>query len=353
MNIHPISFGASFIVKQSKETGIDANVMTNEIVMSDKARNIGVNVPEYNLTASYETKGEVATFPSNKIEEKHFASLFKNLFLMDKNNLNHNDLDIGHVFYSDDGTVEFDCFRFSAPFIENSQKKYSLPDFMMPTNQINYENASLSLYVAQIPDQEEKRDFVKSYLKASRKYHKDKVDLMLQDSGTNYPSDMKLYELVQEWVFINPDDKMADLMIKKLDFLAKQRLAFTEWDEGNASCGHTFSKERRLNSIPIYLDAVKSAIEYSDEAKKLSEKTSYSESKYYNFESKVGEYFANTYLSWIEGMANWNFEDKRVKPLSDEEREVLSASYKEILNAQLSEKPAKIDEYLKLYNSKL
>lgn len=353
MSIQPISFGASFTVKQGQSSGIDATGMNKEVIVADKARQIGVDVPTYNISLSYETKGEPASFPANKIEEKHFASLFKNLFLMDKNNLNHNDLDIGHVFYSDDGRVEFDCFRFSSPFIENKTKKYSLPDFVMPTNQINYENASLSLYVAQIPDQEEKRDFVKSYLRASREYHKNKVNLMLSDSDTNYPSDMKLYELTQEWVFLKPDDEMADLMIQKLDFFAKQRLAFTEWDEGNGACGHTFSKERRLNSIPMYLDAAKSAIEYSNKAAELSAKTSYSTSKYYDYESKLGEYFANTYLSWIEGMADWNFRDERVKPLSEEERQELSTTYKDILNSELSEKPAKIDEYLKLYNSKI
>lgn len=353
MHIQPISFGASFTVKQGKSSGIDADGMNKEVIVTDMARQIGVNVPTYNISLTYETKGEPASFPLNKIEEKHFASLFKNLFLMDKNNLNHNDLDIGHVFYSDDGSVEFDCFRFSSPFVENSQKKYSLPDFIMPTNQINYENASLSLYVAQIPDKEEKREFIKSYLKASRNYHKDKANLMIQNSRINYPSEMKLYELVQEWVFIKPDNKMADLMIQKLDFFAKQRQAFTEWDEGNGACGHTFSKERRLNAIPMYLDAVKSAIEYSIKARELSSKTNYSESKYYDYESKLGEYFANTYLSWIEGMSDWNFRDERVQPLNDDEREELSASYKKILEANLSEKPAQIDEYLKLYNSKI
>lgn len=352
MSIHPISFGAAFTVKQGPKSGIDAAGMNKEVIVAEKARQIGINVPTYNIALNYETKGETASYPANKIEQKHFSALFKSLFLMDKNNLNHNDLDIGHVFYSEDGSVEFDCFRFSSPFIENKTKKYSLPDFMMPTNQINYENASLSLYVAQIPTQEEKREFIKSYLRASREYHKNKANLMLSDSATNYPSDMKLYELVQEWVFIKPDDKMADLMLQKLDFLRKQRLAFTEWDEGNGACGHEFDKERRLDSIPMYLDAVKSAIDYSNKAAQLSDKTSYSEEKYYNFEAKLGEYFANTYLSWIEGMADWNFRDERVMPLIEEEREELSASYKEILNAQLSEKPAKIDEYLKLYNSK-
>ena len=112
MNIHPISFGASFTIKQGKASGIDATGMNKEVIVAEQAREMGVNVPTYNISLNYQTKGEVATFPSNKIEEKHFASLFKNLFLMDKNNLNHNDLDIGHVFYSEDGTVEFDCSVF-------------------------------------------------------------------------------------------------------------------------------------------------------------------------------------------------------------------------------------------------
>ena len=353
MNILPISFGASFIIKQAPLSGIDANGITKEIIDSERARQIGVSVPQYNITASYETKGEIATFPSNKIEEKHFNSLFKNLFLMDKNNLNHNDLDIGHIFYSDDGTVEIDCFRFSSPFIENKKKKYSLPDFMMPTNQLNYENASLSLYVMQIPNQKDRIEFIKSYLKASANYHADKANYIINNHSSNYTCEMLHYEAILEKVLQNPDDEMANLMLQKLDFLAKQRLAFTEWDEGDGACGHPFSKKRRLNSIPLYLDAVKSAIEYSNNSSELSSVTSGDKSKYYEFEAKTGEYFANTYLTWIKEMADWNFTDTRVSPLNNESKEELSQSYKAILDATLSEKPKKIDEYIKLYNSKI
>lgn len=353
MQIQPVSFGASFTIKQGKSSGVDATGMTKEIITAQKARQIGVSVPEYNISVSYETKGEIASFPYRKIEEKHFSSLFKNLFLMDKNNLNHNDLDIGHVFYSDDGSVEFDCFRFSSPFIENKKRNYALPDFMMPTNQINYENASLGLYIAQIPNKKEKIDFIKSYLKASASYHKNKANLIIFNLNTDYTNEMLGYELVQGKVLQNPDDKMANLMLAKLDFLTKQRLAFTEWDEGDGACGHPFDKNRRLNAIPMYLDAIKSAIEYSNKASELSSTTDGDKSEYYDYESKVGEYFTNTYLSWVEGMADWNFIDERVKPLNNDERKELSESYKEILNATLSEKPTKIDKYLKLYNSKI
>ena len=90
MSILPISFGASFTIKQGKLSGIDSTGMNKEVIVADKARQMGVNVPEYNIMVSYETKGEPASFPVNRIGEKHFPSLFKNLFLMDKNNLNHN-----------------------------------------------------------------------------------------------------------------------------------------------------------------------------------------------------------------------------------------------------------------------
>ena len=189
---------------------------------------------------------------------------------------------------------------------------------------------------------------------ASAKYHQEKADLLIfRQQPQGYTPEMLGYEMTLESALQEPDDDMVDLMLLKLDFLTQQRLAFTEWDEGNGACGHPFSKERRLNSIPMYLDAVKTAIEYSNKSSKLSSTDGWKKSQYYGYEAKVGEYFANTYLSWVEGMANWNFEDERVKPLSEKEREELSASYKEILNVQLSEKPAKIDEYLKLYNSKI
>ena len=353
MGIQPISFCSSFFIRQGQTSDVDAKGLLKEILVADKARDFGVSVPEYRITASYETKGELANFQTNKIEEKHFKSLFKNLFLMDKNNLNHNDLDIGHVFYSDDGSVEFDCFRFSSPFIENSQKKYALPDFMMPTNQINYENASLGLYVNQIPDEKGKKEFLTSYLRASANYHANKADFVSKNIGIDYTQDMLNYEQVQAEVLQNPNEDMVNLMLLKLDFLSKQRLAFTEWDEGNGACGHPFSKERRLYSIPMYLDAVKSAIDYSNKAEELSSFKQGNEAKYYNYESKVGRFFADTYLSWVEGMADWNFVDDRVQPLNDSERQELSNSYKNIKNAGFSEKSTKIDEYLKLYKSKI
>lgn len=354
MRVTSISFGANFSINSdSNRYGMNRNDLAKEVIAAKYARDLGVSVPDYGITISYDTKGEVASYPNNKIGTKHFDKLFKNLYIMDTNNQNHNDLDIGHVFYSDDGLVEFDCFRFSSPFVVNSNRKYDLPAFMMPTNQVNYENASLGLYVEQIPDKKEKMAFLKDYLKASSVYHQEKADYLLSNRSKILTEDMYDYESVQADVLRNPDDEMAELLQYRLDFLTKQRRAFTEFDEGNGSFGHEFSAKRRVVSIPMYFDAVNAAFEYQKKAQELSDKADSSQKrKYYQYESQFGNFFANTYLTWIKGMADYNFADDRVCKLEESERSYLNAQYQKILDADDSKKPDLMKNYLSLYQRK-
>lgn len=362
MFISPVSFSSNFKFRTGDSSGITEEQMSNEINSAKIARDYGVSVPKYSISKSsnpnsgicveYQTKGEIANYKSNKITSKHLKNLFKHLYTLDTQNLSHNDLDIGHVFYSEDGDVEFDCFRFSSPFIVNKKKQYSLPDFMFQTNQINYENAGLCFYVKQIPTEKEKLDFVKTYLKASSSYHQNRADYIKNNSAI-FPNEMYNYEALKANILKHPDNKTADLMLSKLDFLEKQRTAFTEWDEGNGACGHAFSKERRLNSIPMYLNAIKSAVDYSKKADLLSLTTTGKKSEYYKYEAKVGEFFANTYASWVQGMADYNFRDSRVITLPDEEREELNEQYNKIINADILLKKYYIDKYTEAYHSKL
>lgn len=352
MLVPPISFKANFNFHVGDSSGIDKEQMLKEINTANTARNSGVSVPQYQIGIQYKTNGEIANYPNNKITKEHLRSLFKNIYLLDTLNISHNDLDIGHVFYSKNGEVELDCFRFSSPFTNNNEKLYNLPSFMMPTNQVNYENAGLCFYVEQIPTKEEKINFLKAYLKESHTYHRNKANYATEHQDKFSPEMIK-YETILAETLENPDNKMAELMLDKLDFLIKQRRAFTEWDEGNGACGHPFNKERRLNSIPMYFESIKSAINYSQKAQELSLNEDGNKAKYYEYEAKIGEYFANMYISWVSGMANYNFEDTRVTPLPEKERNELKEQYSKIINADFDKKEDEINSYLEMYKSKI
>ena len=149
----------------------------------------------------------------------------------------------------------------------------------------------------------------------------------------------------------NPDDDMANLLLKKLEFGKKQREAFTLWDEGGGACGHKFSKKKRVDSIPKYLNSIKSGIEFIKMAEDLSAKSNdETEKQYYKLEAEVGRYFVETYLGWVAGMADYNFVDKRVCPKTDETRETLQNSYNKILSANYDSKTDAIDKYIELYS---
>lgn len=353
MKVCPISFQAQFKVALN-QNGVDKQKMNTEINTSLNAKKLGVDVPKYQITSfEYKTKGETADFYQNPITEKHLKNIFKNLYLLDKNEINHNDLDISHVFYAENGEVEIDCFRFSEKF---NQEQF--PNFQIPTNQTNYENASLTHYVSSIFDSKAKKEFLKNYLQESSEFHGKKAGLIIeksskkQNGNIEYSLEKATYENFLSQALKNPDDDKVDLFEKKLDFLSLQRKAFTEWDEGNGACGHNFNPERRLKAIPMYLEASKKAIEYSFKAEELKEKSSTSIDKvYYDYESQIGSHYANMYLSWIQGMADYNFQDERVFPLELEKRKNINEKFQEIINAKLNAKSKKIDEYIALYNS--
>ena len=353
MQIAPISFKAVHRVISGKTHGIDDNGIKTDMEMASNARKNGVDVPKYVVKEfSYETKGEKASFYRNPISKKHLESVFKNIFILDKQGIYHNDLDLEHIYYATDGSIEIDCFRFAQKLQKNNP---TLPEFVAPTNQINFETASLAKYTSTIFDENEKRNFVADYLKASAKFHQKRSGLIARTLETgnseNYSPKMLDYEQVKAQALQNIDDDKISLTLQRLDFLGKQRMAFTEWDEGNGACGHEFSKERRINSILMYFDALNSAIEYSNQAKKLSQNSQGVESKYYAYEAKSGEFFANTYLSWMRGMAKYNFQDEKMgSKFSDEEIKAIDAEFKKIINADFDDKKDAIDEYLEIYN---
>ncbi|MBQ8636203.1 hypothetical protein IJ425_08645 [bacterium] len=352
MLVNPISFMAKHRVVVGKK-GVTENEIKNEYSMAQNARNIGVGVPEYSVAyLKYNTEGKKANPNTNPITKEHLDSVFKNIYLMDKNGINHNDLDIQHVYYGNEGKVEIDCFRFADRFKRNNP---ALPDFFAPTNQINYETASIAPYVEKFYSQDSRNLFVSDYLEASSKFHKKRSEYMAQDilekgENSEFSTKMLNYEILKADVTENPDNQMVFLMLQKLDFLGKQRRAFTKWDESNGACGHEFSLEGRIDSIPMYLDAVESAINYSQMAKELSKENQGRRALYFDYESQLGEFYANTYLSWIKGMANWNFEDDRMLSDVDEQtRNMLNDDFQAIIDADLADKKEAMSNYLKLY----
>ena len=111
-----------------------------------------------------------------------------------------------------------------------------------------------------------------------------------------------------------------------------------------------FNKERIANSIPMYLDAVKSAISYSYQAKALAQKASGEDKKYYEFEGKTGEYFANTYLSWLQGMVKHELEDERTQAgLLESEKKLINKEFAKIIDADFVDKTQLINEFSKFY----
>lgn len=332
MKVPAISFCAKFQVE---------DVVRKEQDKYNDACRLGVDTPLYtykDYILAYETKGETADCATNPIQKEHLDNLFKNLYLMDRGNFYHQDLDIGHVFYAKDGSVEFDCFRFSVPFIKDGRKNCPLPDFISPTNQINYENASLGAYVNQFDSEKEKTDFIRQYLIASSAYHQKRSET---DDD---------YEAICAEVNKNPDDNTVNLRALRLDFLNKQRQAFTEWDEGGGACGHKQSPMRQIKAIPLYLEAVKSGIKYTKKADELSKKEDGIKKEYYDYERQIGEYFVNLYLSWVQGMANWMFESKDHCPKPENIRTALNEQYTNMLNnSDLDEKESMINSYIESY----
>ena len=358
MRISAISFSANFNLKVGDLNNTTNEQLKNEVELAQKARNMGVSTPLYNVVytpvlINYQTKGEAANYSINPIEKKHFPKLFNNLYLLDISNISHNDLEMTHCFYSQDGDVEFDCFRFGNYF---KKGEINLPSFEMPNNLTNYENNSLAFYVEQIPDDKFKVKFLKAYLKGSWLYHNKRAQYIqvnlgkVAKSGVVLTDEMRDTEQIRAYMCQKPNDDMACLLSKKLEFGKKQREAFTLWDEGNGACGHVFSKDMRIEAILRYLESIKLGLDFVKTAQELSFKADNKiEKQYYELEAKAGKYFVETYLGWISGMADYNFSDSRVCPKPEETRKSLKKLYDEIILADYDLKPQAIDEYMKMY----
>ena len=84
MKISAISFGTNFNLKVGDKNKTTQAQFNNEIGLAEHARNIGVSIPNYDILygpvmINYQTKGEVANFQTNPIQQKHFPKLFNNI----------------------------------------------------------------------------------------------------------------------------------------------------------------------------------------------------------------------------------------------------------------------------------
>ncbi len=365
-----INFGKYIYSVEKDKNGTTQTNIDNEIYLMAKAKKAGVSTlpkittitysalpverqkPEI-VGYSYQIKGKKADFVLNPITKKHFNTLFNMFYLMDKQGIYHNDLDIGHVFYSDRGKVETDFFRFGLEFVFNNTAHNKndvpfFPEFMMPSNAINYEKASLGYYLRQTKGNDDDTNaVVKDYLESSADYHQKRLKYLVHK---NAPEEMIEFERLQSEFLKRPSADIIELRKNRIDFLNKERLAFTEWDEGNGSCGHEKDLKRQINSIKIYIAAIRSAISYIKKADELKKsEINPDKKKYFEYEKQFGEYWLSNYENWAAGMVNYLIQDKEKMNESDEIVQKLSGYFEEIKKAEINDKNDKINQYQRAY----
>ncbi len=278
------SFGAHFAHEEH-----DSNT---EVRRAKQARSAKVDIPIYNTTSNdtsvsrleYTTKGEIASAKTNPVNRKHLTNLFKNLFYLDKAGICHDLLSKDHIFFSKNGDVELDCFRYSYNFVKKPNKtrqetedahSIKMPNFVMPSNSVSLETLFLSDYINDIRGSAQKDDFIRSYLKEKSKYHQKRTD-MLASRGFKPLDDTVQYEVIQSEVFKNPTMTVMDYTESKAKLFKKLDIAYNSYDEQAA--------EKALAYFDCLIDILK-----LKENARISSLTSSNddESKYFAFESEI------------------------------------------------------------------
>ncbi len=318
-----------YVDRNAKQDTVDRKQaeLDREAIQAQKAREKGVSVPNYRVKYTkdgehverirYEADGDIIDVDDNPLKSKHYGSLFKNLYYMDRAGIFHNDLDKSHIFFKKDGSVEFDCFRYSVNFfhkydgtIKGNDGSIRTPDFMMPSNEDTFKEHFLGEYVNNL-DEDRKYNFVKSYLKHSSSYHAKRAELLLK-RGFYLHNKAVEYEDVQAEALLEPSNQIINYEINKLDNYAQKRAAFTEWDEGGGAGDNEVSPQRRFNAILLYLDCLDSAVELRNEAKYLSmyARTPL-EREYFKFETEFAQKRLDNLYNDTKGMGAWNFNDDK------------------------------------------
>ncbi len=230
------SFKGRYLYLQPDDT-INQEQLNNEGKQTKRAKKFGVDVPLYaskkdengNISwIQYETKGDIADLRTNPVSKKHLRNLFKNLFILDKAGIYHNDLDSAHLFFADNGGVEIDCFRFSFNFAKKPNGKLignngsiRIPDFIMPSNEMVLEEQFLGGYISKMKNDSEKEIFMKNYLKERSYYHQKRAEMLL-DRGFMPDDKTVKFEEIQSRVFKDPSKDIIEFSIEKAELLGKK-----------------------------------------------------------------------------------------------------------------------------------
>ncbi len=320
---NPAFLGSNFLLQRSDVLSKDK--LEKEVRQAKDAREVGISVPKYKVQCDdeqgitkirYKTNGDVADIEKNPVKSKHLRKLFKNLYYMDSAGIFHNDLDSSHIFFSDDGEVEFDCFRYSINFhkrrngtITGNDGSIRTPDFMMPSNERLFEEQFLGDYVSKIGDEDEEHYFIRNYLFYRSEYHQ-KREAMLLERRFPFNSKTVQYEGIQAALFLHPSFRVVDYEVNKLNTLRLKREAFTQWDEGGGACGHKVDPEKRFDAILTNLDCIAETIYLRNEAGYYAGiAPSAEERAYFAFEEEIASKQLSDLLNDTKGMGGWNFND--------------------------------------------
>ena len=201
------------------------------------------------------------------------------------------------------------------------------------------------------------------YLRECSAFHAQKAEY-LKESGKGTPEQIE-YENLQSELFKNPDNDIINFFKEKVHLQYRNRLAFTEWDEGMGACGHEINENRTINAVKMYLNTVLKISDYIDKLKIVREQSTGTKQKYFDYEIKYAERLLFTTMKYVAGMAQWTINPNNKTNFSygnvpDEVREEFKISGDSFQNVPsyddgIREKATKFKEFyaeiLKLYKS--
>ena len=289
----------------SKTLSIPKEHLAKEMELSEIAIANNVNTPEISSNGEYSIHGEPANYKKNPIRPIHIKNMLSNIRNLDKARIFHGDIEKGHVYYSKDGAVQIDCFRFGSIMEEAEDRiNWEFPQRIAPTNLYDFENNCLGDYLKQINDDEEEKEFIKQYLKISKDFHKKKAE-DLKKAGAS--EEQIKFEELQAKLYTNPDDDIVRITRDRIKYKYIQREGYTEWDEGNnGACGHDKDEARAVKGVNLYFDAWKECVSQEIDIYSLFNRTEEKDKKeiLYYLDSYTKHWDRN-YTKSINGMANW------------------------------------------------
>ena len=298
-------------VNQRFETeGSALGLVPNNITNSQKLiSRVETAKGNYYLLSNLVT-GNRANPSTNPWTKRHYNSLMNTLFLLDKANVYHMDLNMGNCLLTKDGKVNLIDYQWAQRFkLLDENKNIDNPNFVAPSNIQMFEKASLAKYLSELAEEKgvgAARSNFKDYLKEKSNFEEKRYLLLKSAQRNTYSTDIDAnsairYEELQSKLFKNPSDDIVDIELSKLDVEYAFRQAYYLHDEN-------IDKQRNIiEAVPTYLYAKLAIKSYYDRISELKKSTTDSDLKeYLDFESKNAMYFQN-YFSWIPDTFNWIF----------------------------------------------